>query len=195
MKDNKNLLNQKFINSNLKNKRTIIISITAIALIILITIGFVLFFLLKKETGKINIEGNNINIEVSSDISGMKNPPILQPIIIKPESSSASQSWQNINLIFENKESSIIIKIKLENLDQFNSVELIYKNNTSTNNLYITNEYFYDENSYIQEINSESIILPANKSVTFISSFNIKNADNSINDVLDIKISCKSQTV
>lgn len=178
------------------SKTQLVISIISlIIVIVLLIIGVTLYFVIKKRTGTIEVDGTNVNIEATSTIEGMENPPSLEPIVITPESQSEHQSWQNINLVFEDQDSEISISITIVNNSQYNALDLIFDNQTTTDNINMVEESYRNGNSDdIVEIERTARI-NAYESITYVLTFTIKNPDNSVNDILDITISCTNVEV
>ena len=173
------------------SKTQLIISIISLVIvIILLIIGVTLYFVIKERTGTIEVDGSNVNIEATSTIEGMENPPSLEPIVITPESQSEHQSWQNINLVFADKFSEITISITIVNNSQYNALDLVFDNQTTTGNVNMVEESYRNGNSDdIGEL-ERTARLSAYSSITYVLSFTVKDAGRSVNDILDITISC-----
>ena len=182
------------------SKKGLIFSIIAFILIIILLItGIVLFFIIRdRREGEINIEGTNVNIKATSRIEGMENPPVLAPIIINSEDDDdevpVSSSWENVNLVFEDKEQIISVYITIINNNDANGLEVIYFNNTTQTNLIIEDYYYLNnQSSFLTPVeNQDSIPLDAGSSITFVATFEIKDYNSSVNDILNITIQCNN---
>lgn len=179
------------------SKKGLIFSIIAFILIIILLItGIVLFFIIRdRREGEINIEGTNVNIKATSRIEGMENPPVLAPIIINSEDDEPiSSRWENVDLVFEDKEQIISVYITIVNNNDINGLELIYNNNTTQTNLIIEDYYYInDQSAMLTPIeNQDSIPLDAGDSITFMATFEIKDYNSSVNDILNITIVCNN---
>ena len=179
------------------SKKGLIFSIIAFILIIILLItGIVLFFVIRdRREGEINIEGTNVNIEATSRIEGMENPPVLAPIIINSDDDEPiSSRWENVDLVFEDKEQIISVYITIVNNNDINGLELIYNNNTTQTNLIIEDYYYInDQSAMLTPIeNQDSIPLDAGSSITFVATFEIKDYNSSVNDILNITIQCNN---
>ena len=179
------------------SKKGLIFSIIAFILIIILLItGIVLFFVIRdRREGEINIEGTNVNIEATSRIEGMENPPVLAPIIINSDDDEPiSSRWENVDLVFEDKEQIISVYITIVNNNDINGLELIYNNNTTQTNLIIEDYYYLNNQSALLTPieNQDSIPLDAGDSITFVATFEIKDYNSSVNDILNITIVCNN---
>ena len=179
------------------SKKGLIFSIIAFILIIILLItGIVLFFIIRdRRDGEINIEGTNVNIKATSRIEGMENPPVLAPIIINSEDDEPiSSRWENVDLVFEDKEQIISVYITIVNNNDINGLELIYNNNTTQTNLIIEDYYYInDQSALLTPIeNQDSIPLDAGESITFMATFEIRDYNSSVNDILNITIVCNN---
>lgn len=179
------------------SKKGLIFSIIAFILIIILLItGIVLFFIIRdRREGEINIEGTNVNIKATSRIEGMENPPVLAPIIINSDDDEPiSSRWENVDLVFEDKEQIISVYITIVNNNDINGLELIYNNNTTQTNLIIEDYYYInDQSAMLTPIeNQDSIPLDAGDSITFMATFEIKDYNSSVNDILNITIVCNN---
>lgn len=179
------------------SKKGLIFSIIAFILIIILLItGIVLFFIIRdRREGEINIEGTNVNIKATSRIEGMENPPVLAPIIINSEDDEPiSSRWENVDLVFEDKEQIISVYITIVNNNDINGLELIYNNNTTQTNLIIEDYYYLNNQSALLTPieNQDSIPLDAGDSITFVATFEIKDYNSSVNDILNITIVCNN---
>ena len=179
------------------SKKGLIFSIIAFILIIILLItGIVLFFIIRdRREGEINIEGTNVNIKATSRIEGMENPPVLAPIIINSEDDEPiSSRWENVDLVFEDKEQIISVYITIVNNNDINGLELIYNNNTTQTNLIIEDYYYInDQSALLTPIeNQDSIPLDAGESITFMATFEIRDYNSSVNDILNITIVCNN---
>lgn len=179
------------------SKKGLIFSIIAfILIIILLTTGIVLFFVIRdRREGEINIEGTNVNIEATSRIEGMENPPELAPIIINSDDDEPiSSRWENVDLVFEDKEQIISVYITIVNNNDINGLELIYNNNTTQTNLIIEDYYYLNNQSALLNPieNQDSIPLDAGESITFMATFEIRDYNSSVNDILNITIVCNN---
>ncbi len=180
-------------NENSVSKTKLAISIISlIIVIILLIMGIVLYFVIEdKNKGTIEIDGSNVNIEATSTIEGMDNPPTLQPIIISEDSSSDHQVWDNIDLVFANKDAVITINITIVNNSQYNALDLVFDNQTTTNNVVMTEQYYKNGLSEnVVDLTTTTDRLFAQESITYVISFSIKDSSNSVNDIIDITISC-----
>lgn len=179
------------------SKKGLIFSIIAFILIIILLItGIVLFFVIRdRREGEINIEGTNVNIEATSRIEGMENPPELAPIIINSDDDEPiSSRWENVDLVFEDKEQIISVYITIVNNNDINGLELIYNNNTTQTNLIIEDYYYLNNQSALLNPieNQDSIPLDAGDSITFMATFEIRDYNSSVNDILNITIVCNN---
>ena len=179
------------------SKKGLIFSIIAFILIIILLItGIVLFFIIRdRREGEINIEGTNVNIKATSRIEGMENPPVLAPIIINSDDDEPiSSRWENVDLVFEDKEQIISVYITIVNNNDINGLELIYNNNTTQTNLIIEDYYYLNNQSALLTPieNQDSIPLDAGDSITFVATFEIKDYNSSVNDILNITIQCNN---
>ena len=179
------------------SKKGLIFSIIAFILIIILLItGIVLFFVIRdRREGEINIEGTNVNIEATSRIEGMENPPVLAPIIINSDDDEPiSSRWENVDLVFEDKEQIISVYITIVNNNDINGLELIYNNNTTQTNLIIEDYYYLNNQSALLTPieNQDSIPLGAGDSITFMATFEIRDYNSSVNDILNITIVCNN---
>lgn len=179
------------------SKKGLIFSIIAFILIIILLItGIVLFFVIRdRREGEINIEGTNVNIEATSRIEGMENPPVLAPIIINSDDDEPiSSRWENVDLVFEDKEQIISVYITIVNNNDINGLELIYNNNTTQTNLIIEDYYYLNNQSALLTPieNQDSIPLDAGDSITFMATFEIRDYNSSVNDILNITIVCNN---
>ena len=182
------------------SKKGLIFSIISFILVIALLItGVVLFFIIRdRREGEINIEGTNVNIKATSRIEGMENPPVLAPIIINSEDDDdevpVSSSWENVNLVFEDKEQIISVYITIINNNDANGLEVIYFNNTTQTNLIIEDYYYLNnQSSFLTPVeNQDSIPLDAGSSITFVATFEIKDYNSSVNDILNITIQCNN---
>lgn len=179
------------------SKKGLIFSIIAFILIIILLItGIVLFFIIRdRREGEINIEGTNVNIKATSRIEGMENPPVLAPIIINSEDDEPiSSRWENVDLVFEDKEQIISVYITIVNNNDINGLELIYNNNTTQTNLIIEDYYYLNNQSALLTPieNQDSIPLDAGESITFMATFEIRDYNSSVNDILNITIVCNN---
>ena len=179
------------------SKKGLIFSIIAFILIIILLItGIVLFFIIRdRRDGEINIEGTNVNIKATSRIEGMENPPVLAPIIINSDDDEPiSSRWENVDLVFEDKEQIISVYITIVNNNSINGLELIYNNNTTQTNLIIEDYYYLNNQSALLTPieNQDSIPLDAGDSITFMATFEIRDYNSSVNDILNITIVCNN---
>lgn len=179
------------------SKKGLILSIIAFLLVIaLLAVGVVLFFIIRdRREGEINIEGANINIEATSQIEGMANPPVLAPIVINTEDDTPTSSrWEHVNLVFENADQIITVYITIVNNNSLNELQLVYDNATTKTNLIIDDFYYRNTNSgVLNDIeNQDPVYVPARESVTFVATFQVADANNSVNDVLNITITCNN---
>lgn len=179
------------------SKKGLIFSIIAFILIIILLItGIVLFFIIRdRREGEINIEGTNVNIKATSRIEGMENPPVLAPIIINSDDDEPiSSRWENVDLVFEDKEQIISVYITIINNNDANGLEVIYFNNTTQTNLIIEDYYYLNnQSSFLTPVeNQDSIPLDAGSSITFVATFEIKDYNSSVNDILNITIQCNN---
>ncbi len=175
------------------SRTQLIISIISLVIVIALLItGVTLFFVIRERTGTIEIDGTNVDIEATSTIEGMENPPQLPTIIINSES-EPEQEWTDINLVFADKESEIKIFVTIVN-NSTSAIDLVFDNRTTEENINMVEQYYV--NGDIETINNfetenyHSIRLYDSYSVTYVLTFTVKNPDNSVNDNLDIIISC-----
>lgn len=183
------------------SKTKLIISIVSFIIVIaLLVTGVTLFFILKdRRDDIIQIEGSNVDIVATPVISGMENPPVLEPIVIS-ENSEQEQKWENVHLVFAEKTSEIVISLTIVNNNQQNGLNVIFDNQTTTNNVNMQEQYYLNGN--VDEITNlrgslagDRVVpvttqLSALGSITYVITFTIKDAGSSVNDTLDIMITC-----
>lgn len=183
------------------SKTKLIISIVSFIIVIaLLVTGVTLFFILKdRRDDIIQIEGSNVDIVATPVISGMENPPVLEPIVIS-ENSEQEQKWENVHLVFAEKTSEIVISLTIVNNNEQNGLNVIFDNQTTTNNVNMQEQYYLNGN--VDEITNlrgslagdrvdpVTTQLSALGSITYVITFTIKDAGSSVNDTLDIMITC-----
>ncbi len=174
------------------SKKKLIFSLIAFILVVaLLIMGIVLFFVLEDiKRGQISVDGHNVNITANARVEGMSEPMTLPEIVID-ENTEEVESWE-VNLVFENADSIITIYIVVTNNNQENTLHLSYNNATSPTSLTIQNYYYIGEDSSSQaEIPGQhSVYLDAGETITYISTYKIADANNSISNALDIRIDC-----
>ena len=181
---------------NEPSKKGLIFSIICFILVLLLLIvGVVLFFIIRdRREGEINIEGTNVNIEATSHIEGMENPPTLAPIYINTEDEDTitEQRW-NVDLVFTEKDQVITVYITIVNNNDLNGLTVYYDNATTESNLIIHDYYYKNVNDSHTEItNQDGISLSAGETITFYATFEVLNYNNSVNDTLNITIYCEN---
>ena len=183
------------------SKTKLIISIVSFIIVIaLLVTGVTLFFILKdRRDDIIQIEGSNVDIVATPVISGMENPPVLEPIVIS-ENSEQEQKWENVHLVFAEKTSEIVISLTIVNNNEQNGLNVIFDNQTTTNNVNMQEQYYLNGN--VDEITNlrgslagdrvdpVTTQLSALGSITYVITFTVKDAGSSVNDTLDIMITC-----
>ena len=185
--------------NNEKDSSKVQLTISIIALIIviiLLIIGVALFFIIRERENIIEVDGTDVDIEATATIEGMENPPTLEPIIITPESQSEHQSWQNIDLVFPNEDSVITIAVTVMNNSEYNALDIVFDNRTTTENINMVQEYYLNGNSGdIQDLTINTTRISAYESITYVLTFTIKDVGHSVNDTLAITISCTNVEV
>ena len=84
--------------------------------------------------------------------------------------------------------------ITIINNNDANGLEVIYFNNTTQTNLIIEDYYYLNnQSSFLTPVeNQDSIPLDAGSSITFVATFEIKDYNSSVNDILNITIQCNN---
>ena len=178
--------------SKKKSKSRLIVAIIlALIILALMITGVVLYYILRDREGTIDIEGSDVNIRATAEITGMEESPVLEPIVIDAETQTGSQSWRNLDLVFETKESIITIVITVINNNTYNALDIIFDNQTTQNNVNIEQNYYLNGHDYNQlPLDGTSKQLSAGESITYVVEFSIKDSGKSVNDILDIDIIC-----
>lgn len=178
--------------SKKKSKSRLIVAIIlALIILALMITGVVLYYVLRDREGTIDFEGTNVDIRATGEITGMEENPVLEPIVIDAESQTGTQSWRNLNLVFENKDSVITLTITVINNNDYNSLSIVFDNNTTQDNVNIEQTYYRDGHDYNQlPLDETAYILEAQQSITYVVNFTIKDELRSVRDTLDINIIC-----
>ena len=178
--------------SKKKSKSRLIVAIIlALIILALMITGVVLYYVLRDREGTIDFEGTNVDIRATGEITGMEENPVLEPIVIDAESQTGTQSWRNLNLVFENKDAVITLTITVVNNNDYNSLSIIFDNNTTQDNVNIEQTYYCDGHDYNQlPLDETAYILEAQQSITYVVNFTIKDELRSVSDTLDINIIC-----
>ena len=178
--------------SKKKSKSRLIVAIIlALIILALMITGVVLYYVLRDREGNIDFEGTNVDIRATGEITGMEENPVLEPIVIDAESQTGTQSWRNLNLVFENKDSVITLTITVINNNDYNSLSIVFDNNTTQDNVNIEQTYYRDGHDYNQlPLDETAYILEAQQSITYVVNFTIKDELRSVRDTLDINIIC-----
>lgn len=178
--------------SKKKSKSRLIVAIIlALIILALMITGVVLYYVLRDREGTIDFEGTNVDIRATGEITGMEENPVLEPIVIDAESQTGTQSWRSLNLVFENKDSVITLTITVINNNDYNSLSIVFDNNTTQDNVNIEQTYYRDGHDYNQlPLDETAYILEAQQSITYVVNFTIKDELRSVRDTLDINIIC-----
>ena len=182
--------------------------ITFVIVIALLTVGIVLYFTIKKNRDSIMIEGSDVNITASATITGMRNNPVLDDIIINAENVTGKDSWQNLSLIFddESEKKEIEIVITIRNNHSVNAVDVLFQNLTTgivgddgadeTANLTRV-QYFYKNgiDTDREEVTNMPVRIAASESVTFVVKFGVLDTNKSVNSTLNIDVICNNVDV
>ena len=178
--------------SKKKSKSRLIVAIIlALIILALMITGVVLYYVLRDREGTIDFEGSDVSIRATAEITGMEENPVLEPIIIDAETQTGTQSWRNIDLVFETKESIITIAITVVNNNNYNDLDIVFNNQTTQNNVNIEQNYYLNGHDYNQlPLDGTSEQLSAGESITYVVEFSIKDPEKSVNDILDIDIIC-----
>ncbi len=170
--------------------KLIIYSALLLVLIAVLILGLVLFYN-NDDDGTINVTGTNVDINVSAQVSGIENPPTLETITINGETST-SQVWHGIELEFANKDDIITIEITVENSLEETPISIDFNNMTTRDNLIIVQRYYLNENSANLTDLTGNVILNGSESCTFIVNFQIADKGMSVDDTLNINITCNA---
>ena len=164
-----------------------------LALIIaLLAMGITFYFVIRDvQTGQINVEGENVSIEATASITGVPNPPTLDKIVINADGASGQDSWQNLDLVFTEETSIITITINVYNVNEINSLALVFDNLTTAENINIEQYYYLNGQSDVHMItNQDPVYLTGGDYATFVVNFSIKDRMQSVTDILNINIHC-----
>ena len=175
------------------SKAGLVVAFIMLALIIaLLAMGITFYFVIRDvQTGQINVEGENVSIEATATITGVPNPPTLDKIVINADGSSGQDSWQNLNLVFAEETSIITITINVYNVNEINSLALVFDNLTTAENINIEQYYYLNGQSDVHMItNQDPVYLTGGDYATFVVNFSIKDRMESVTDVLNINIHC-----
>ena len=176
------------------SKAGLVVAFIMLALIIaLLAMGITFYFVIRDvQTGQINVEGENVSIEATASITGVPNPPTLDKIVINADGSSGQDSWQNLNLVFTEETSIITITINVYNVNEINSLALVFDNLTTAENINIEQYYYLNGQADVpMEIsNQDPVYLTGGDYATFVVNFSIKDRLESVTDVLNINIHC-----
>lgn len=175
------------------SKAGLVVAFIMLALIIaLLAMGITFYFVIRDvQTGQINVEGENVSIEATASITGIPNPPTLDKIVINADGSSGQDSWQNLNLVFAEETSIITITINVYNVNEINSLALVFDNLTTAENINIEQYYYLNGQSDVHMItNQDPVYLTGGDYATFVVNFSIKDRMESVTDVLNINIHC-----
>ena len=175
------------------SKAGLVVAFIMLALIIaLLAMGITFYFVIRDvQTGQINVEGENVSIEATASITGVPNPPTLDKIVINADGSSGQDSWQNLDLVFAEETSIITITINVYNLNEINSLALIFDNLTTAENINIEQYYYLNGQADVHMItNQDPVYLTGGDYATFVVKFSIKDRLESVTDVLNINIHC-----
>lgn len=175
------------------SKAGLVIAFIMLALIIaLLAMGITFYFVIRDaHAGQINVEGENVSIEATASITGVPNPPTLDKIVINADGSSGQESWQNLNLVFAEETSKITITINVYNVNEINSLALVFDNLTTAENINIEQYYYLNGQSDVHMItNQDPVYLTGGDYATFVVNFSIKDRMESVTDVLNINIHC-----
>ena len=175
------------------SKAGLVVAFIMLALIIaLLAMGITFYFVIRDaHAGQINVEGENVSIEATATITGVPNPPTLDKIVINADGSSGQDSWQNLNLVFAEETSIITITINVYNVNEINSLALVFDNLTTAENINIEQYYYLNGQSDVHMItNQDPVYLTGGDYATFVVNFSIKDRMESVTDVLNINIHC-----
>lgn len=176
------------------SKAGLVVAFIMLALIIaLLAMGITFYFVIRDvQTGQINVEGENVSIEATASITGVPNPPTLDKIVINADGSSGQDSWQNLDLVFAEETSIITITINVYNVNEINSLALVFDNLTTAENINIEQYYYLNGQADVpMEIsNQDPVYLTGGDYATFVVEFSIKDRMESVTDVLNINIHC-----
>ena len=176
------------------SKAGLVVAFIMLALIIaLLAMGITFYFVIRDvQTGQINVEGENVSIEATATITGVPNPPTLDKIVINADGSSGQDSWQNLNLVFTEETPEITITINVYNVNEINSLEIVFDNLTTAENINIEQYYYLNGQAEVpMDIdNQDPVYLTGGDYATFVVNFSIKDRLESVTDILNINIHC-----
>ncbi len=175
------------------SKAGLVVAFIMLALIIaLLAMGITFYFVIRDvQTGQINVEGENVSIEATASITGVPNPPTLDKIVINADGASGQDSWQNLDLVFTEETSIITITINVYNVNEINSLALVFDNLTTAENINIEQYYYLNGQSDVHMItNQDPVYLTGGDYATFVVNFSIKDRMQSVTDILNINIHC-----
>lgn len=178
-----------------KNSKVgLVIAFIMLALIIaLLAMGITFYFVIRDvQTGQINVEGENVSIEATATITGIPNPPTLDKIVINADGTTGQESWQNLDLVFAEETSIITITINVYNVNEINSLALVFDNLTTAENINIEQYYYLNgqEDVPMDISNQDPVYLTGGDYVSFVVNFSIKDRMESVTDILNINIHC-----
>ena len=177
-----------------KNSKVgLVVAFIMLALIIaLLAMGITFYFVIRDvQTGQINVEGENVSIEATASITGVPNPPTLDKIVINADGTTGQDSWQNLDLVFEEETSIITITINVYNVNDINSLAIVFDNLTTADNINIEQYYYLNGQSDVHMItNQDPVYLTGGDYVSFVVNFSIKDRMESVTDILNINIHC-----
>ena len=177
-----------------KNSKVgLVIAFIMLALIIaLLATGITFYFVIRDvQRGQINVEGENVSIEATATITGIPNPPTLDKIVINADGTTGQDSWQNLDLVFEEETSIITITINVYNVNDINSLAIVFDNLTTADNINIEQYYYLNGQSDVHMItNQDPVYLTGGDYVSFVVNFSIKDRMESVTDILNINIHC-----
>lgn len=177
-----------------KNSKVgLVIAFIMLALIIaLLATGITFYFVIRDvQRGQINVEGENVSIEATATITGIPNPPTLDKIVINADGTTGQDSWQNLDLVFEEETSIITITINVYNVNDINSLAIVFDNLTTADNINIEQYYYLNGQSDVHMItNQDPVYLTGGDYVSFVVNFSIKDRLESVTDILNINIHC-----
>ena len=176
------------------SKAGLVIAFIMLALIIaLLAMGITFYFVIRDvQTGQINVEGENVSIEATATITGIPNPPTLDKIVINADGTTGQESWQNLDLVFAEETSIITITINVYNVNEINSLALVFDNLTTAENINIEQYYYLNgqEDVPMDISNQDPVYLTGGDYVSFVVNFSIKDRMESVTDILNINIHC-----
>ena len=176
------------------SKAGLVVAFIMLALIIaLLAMGITFYFVIRDvQTGQINVEGENVSIEATATITGVPNPPTLDKIVINADGSSGQDSWQNLNLVFAEETPMITITINVYNVNEINSLGIVFDNLTTAENINIEQYYYLNGQAEVpMDIdNQDPVYLTGGDYATFVVNFSIKDRLESVTDILNINIHC-----